>query len=33
MRIEQHPILEFKKGEKIRFYFNGKEMIGFKTIQ
>lgn len=31
MRIEQHPILEFKKGKKIRFYFNGKEMIGFKN--
>ncbi|HOB16287.1 MAG TPA: (2Fe-2S)-binding protein [Defluviitoga sp.] len=30
MRIEQHPILEFEKGEKIKFYLDGKEMIGFK---
>ena len=25
MRIEHHPILEFKRGEKLTFFFNGKE--------
>jgi predicted molibdopterin-dependent oxidoreductase YjgC len=29
MRIEQHPILEFKRGEKITFFFNGKELEGY----
>lgn len=28
MRIEEHPVLEFKKGKKVRFFFNGKEMEG-----
>ena len=25
MRIDKHPILEFKRGEKISFFFNGQE--------
>ena len=29
MRIEQHPILNFQRGEKIVFFFNGKEMEGY----
>jgi predicted molibdopterin-dependent oxidoreductase YjgC len=29
MRIEQHPILDFKRGEKITFFFNGQEMEGY----
>ena len=29
MRIEQHPILEFKRGEKLRFFFNGQEMEAY----
>lgn len=28
MRIRAHPILEFKESRKIRFYFNGKEIVG-----
>ena len=31
MRIENHPILEFNKGKKIKFYFNGKEMLGYES--
>ena len=30
MRIEQHPILQFKKGKKIRFIFNGQEAEGYE---
>jgi predicted molibdopterin-dependent oxidoreductase YjgC len=29
MRIEQHPILEFKQEKKITFFFNGKELEGY----
>jgi NADPH-dependent 2,4-dienoyl-CoA reductase/sulfur reductase-like enzyme len=29
MRIEQHPILNFERGEKIVFYFNGQEIEGY----
>ncbi|MCL2010423.1 MAG: (2Fe-2S)-binding protein [Synergistaceae bacterium] len=29
MRIEQHPILDFQRGEKIVFFFNGQEMEGY----
>jgi predicted molibdopterin-dependent oxidoreductase YjgC len=29
MRIEKHPILEFKRGEKITFFFNGQEIESF----
>jgi len=30
MRIEKHPILEFHKGRKIKFTFNGQEVEGFE---
>jgi len=29
MRIEQHPILNFQRGEKVIFSFNGQEMEGY----
>ena len=29
MRIDQHPILDFKRGEKLKFFFNGREMEGY----
>ncbi|MCL2007085.1 MAG: (2Fe-2S)-binding protein [Treponema sp.] len=29
MRIEQHPILNFNRGEKANFFFNGKEIEGY----
>ena len=29
MRIEQHPILNFQRGEKVVFFFNGREMEGY----
>ncbi len=30
MRIERHPILTFSKGEKVKFYFDGKELEGYR---
>lgn len=30
LRIEEHPILTFKKGKKVKFIFNGKELEGFE---
>lgn len=30
MRIQQHPILQFKKGRKVRFVFDGKDLEGFE---
>ena len=29
MRINDHPILNFKRGEKIAFFFNGQEIEGY----
>lgn len=29
MRIINHPILEFKKGKKVKFFFDGKPFEGF----
>jgi len=29
MRINEHPILDFRRGEKITFLFNGKEIEGY----
>jgi predicted molibdopterin-dependent oxidoreductase YjgC len=29
MRIEQHPILNFKRGEKIFFFFNGEKIEAY----
>ncbi len=31
MRIREHPILEFKRGKKVKFYFNGKEIYGYEN--
>jgi len=30
MRIKQHPILEFERGEKITFTFDGKVLEGYE---
>jgi len=30
MRIDKHPILNYARGEKIEFIFEGKEMIGYE---
>ncbi|HCX60840.1 MAG TPA: pyridine nucleotide-disulfide oxidoreductase, partial [Clostridiales bacterium] len=30
MRIEEHPILEFKKDKKIDFTFNGEKIEGYE---
>lgn len=29
MRLENHPILEFNRGEKINFYYNGRPLTGY----
>ncbi|MCS7258873.1 MAG: (2Fe-2S)-binding protein [candidate division WOR-3 bacterium] len=29
-RIKDHPIIEFKKGRRVRFYFEGKELYGYE---
>ena len=31
MRIWQHPILDFQRGEKVAFYFNGQEIEGYPS--
>jgi predicted molibdopterin-dependent oxidoreductase YjgC len=31
MRIEEHPILKFERGKKIKFEFNGKGMEGYES--
>ncbi len=28
--IEEHPILDFQHGERVRFFFDGKEIEGFE---
>lgn len=30
MRIVEHPILDFKKGKRIKFTFNGQEIEGYE---
>lgn len=30
MRIEEHPVLKFERGEKIEFIFNGEKMEGYE---
>ena len=30
MRIERHPILQFKKGRRVKFDFDGKKLEGFE---
>ncbi len=29
MRLEEHPILEFDRGEKVTFYYNGQPVEGY----
>ena len=29
MRLSEHPILEFDRGEKVTFYYNGQEIEGY----
>ncbi len=30
MRIDKHPVLEFKRGNKLKFTFDGKELEGYE---
>jgi sarcosine oxidase subunit alpha len=30
LRIRDHPILEFERGEEIRFYFDGNEILAYE---
>lgn len=30
MRIHEHPILSFPKGQKVKFTFNGQELVGYE---
>lgn len=30
LRIENHPVLDFKKGKKVTFLYEGKELSGFE---
>jgi predicted molibdopterin-dependent oxidoreductase YjgC len=30
--IEEHPILEFKRGKKVKFYFEGQELEGYEGL-
>lgn len=30
-RIWEHPILDFKRGRRVRFFFNGKEVYGYEN--
>jgi len=31
LRIEKHPVLDFERGEKISFFFNGQEVEAYST--
>ena len=31
MRIEEHPVLEFERGEKVTFFFNGVKVEAYST--
>jgi len=31
MRIENHPVLTFQRGEKVTFFYNGQEVEGYTT--
>jgi len=31
MRIEKHPILEFERGEKVTFFYNGKQVEAYES--
>lgn len=30
MRIHDHPILDFNRGRRVKFYFNGRELEGYE---
>ena len=30
--LTKHPILEFKRGKKVKFYFEGKELEGYEGL-
>lgn len=30
MRIEEHPIINFEKGQKVKFLFDGREIEGYE---
>jgi predicted molibdopterin-dependent oxidoreductase YjgC len=30
--LTEHPILEFKRGKKVKFYFEGKEIEGYEGL-
>jgi len=30
LRIEEHPILDFDRGKKVKFFFEGREMEGYE---
>ena len=29
MRLEEHPVLDFDRGEEVVFYYNGQPITGF----
>jgi predicted molibdopterin-dependent oxidoreductase YjgC len=29
MRIQEHPVLDFERGEKVSFYYNGQEIEAY----
>ena len=31
MRIEEHPVLDFERGEKISFFYNGQEVEAYPS--
>ncbi len=31
MRIEEHPVLQFDRGEKIKFFYNGREIEAYSS--
>ena len=31
MRMEEHPVLEFDRGEKVTFFYNGQPVEGYTT--
>lgn len=30
--LKEHPILDFKRGKKVKFYFEGKELEGYEGL-
>ena len=31
MRITEHPVLDFRRGEKVTFFYNGKAVEGYES--